>query len=335
MGAAIGLAEGFKNQGLLVGGDADAGVLHCERQRVVGVARHMQCHGALVGELERVGQQVLEHLAQALWVGFEAGRCVGRHGGGELQAFFLRHWAQRVDQRLQRPGDVNGFYLYGGLSGFDLRQVQDVVDQRQQVVARGVNRLRKLHLLGAQVAGLVVGQQLGQDECGVQRRAQFVAHIGQKFAFVLAGQSQFAGLVRHGALGAQQLLALVFQLLGLRFQVGIGLFQLGLLDFHLRLRLLKDAALLFQLFVVDAQLFLLGLQFFGLALGFFQQLLQAVAVDTRAYGHGQHLGCTLQQAALGVAHGAIKAQLYNGKHFAVFHGWRNQQLGGAGLPGAG
>ena len=98
---------------------------------------------------------------------------------------------------------------------------------------------------------------------------------------------------------------------------------------------LKDAALLFQFFVVDAQLFLLGLQFFGLALGFFQQLLQAVAVDTRAYGHGQHLGCTLQQAALGVAHGAIKAQLYNGKHFAVFHGWRNQQLGGAGLPGAG
>ena len=66
MGAAIGLAEGFENQLLLVRRDADARVLHGKRQGVVRVARHMQRHRALFGELERVGQQVLQHLPQAL-----------------------------------------------------------------------------------------------------------------------------------------------------------------------------------------------------------------------------------------------------------------------------
>ena len=295
----------------------------------------MQRHRALLGELERVGQQVLQHLSQALRVGVQRGGSVGGDGGGERQALLLRQRAQRVDQGLQGFGQRHRFHRHGGLAGLDLGQVEDVVDEGQQVVACRVDGLRVLHLLGAQVARLVVRQQLGQDQGGVERRAQLVAHVGQKLALVLAGQLQLAGLVRHGALGAQQLLALVFQLLGLGLQVGVGLLQLGLLHLHLGLRFLKDAALLLQLFVVDAQLLLLRLQLFRLALGFFQQRLQSVAVDARADGHGQHFRGALQQRALGVAHGPVKAQLDDGIHLTPFHGRRQQQLAGVGLPGAG
>lgn len=79
----------------------------------------------------------------------------------------------------------------------------------------------------------------------VERGAQLVAQVGQKLALVLAGLPDLAGLLGQFQPGGRQLLKL-----------GIGLLQL-----HLRLRLLQDAALLFQLFVVDAQLLLLYLQF--------------------------------------------------------------------------
>ena len=267
----------------------------------------MQCHRALLGELERVGQQVLQHLPQALRVGVQRGRYVGGDGGRERQALFLCQRAQRVDQGLQGLGQRHRFHRHGGLAGLDLGQVEDVVDQGQQVVARCVDGLRVLHLVGAQVARLVVCQQLGQDQGGVERRAQLVAHVGQELALVLAGQLQFAGLVRHGALGAQQLLALVFQLLGLGLQVGVGLLQLGLLHLHLGLRLLQDAALLLQLFVAHTQFFLLGLQFFGLALRLLQQVLQAVAVDAGADGHRQQFRGALHQRPLGLGHRAVEA----------------------------
>ena len=161
-----------------------------------------------------------------------------------------------------------------------------------------------------------------------------MAHVGQKLVFVLAGQLQLACLVCHGALGSEQLFALVFELLGLLFEVGVGLLQLGLLHFHLRLRLLQDAALLFQLFVVDAQLLLLGLQFFGLALGLFQKRLQAAAVDARADGHGQHFRGPLHQRALGISERAAKAQFNHGEDLAVFHRGRDQQFDRVGLPRA-
>ena len=41
----------------------------------------------------------------------------------------------------------------------------------------------------------VLGQQLGQDQQAVQRRAQLVAHVGQELGLVLGGQRQLLGLL--------------------------------------------------------------------------------------------------------------------------------------------
>jgi hypothetical protein len=64
---------------------------------------------------------------------------------------------------------------------FDLRQVEDVVDQVEQVRARRVDRAREFGLLLVEVALRIVRQQLGEDQQRVERRAQLVAHVGEEF----------------------------------------------------------------------------------------------------------------------------------------------------------
>ena len=220
----------------------------------------MHLNRTVLGELDGVGEQVFQYLAQAPRVGLQARRYVGIDGAGERQSLLPGQWTQRVEQGGQRFGGGDGFDVHVGLARFDLGEVENVVDQYEQVVAGGIDRLRVFHLLGAQVAGLVVAQQLGQNERGIERGTQFVAHVGQKLALVLAGQFKFPGLGGQNLLGHKQLFALLFQLAGLLFQLRVGLLQFGLVQLHLGLRSLERAALLLQLFVGYAQLFLLRLQ---------------------------------------------------------------------------
>src|SRR5262249_12809650 len=83
-GARIGLLEGLEDQFLLVAGNADAGVRDVkadDARRLVEdtVLRipptlggeYAQAHAAALGELERIRQQVLENLLQALGIGEE------------------------------------------------------------------------------------------------------------------------------------------------------------------------------------------------------------------------------------------------------------------------
>ena len=71
-----------------------------------------------------------------------------------------------------------------------------------------------------------------------------MAHIGQKFALVLAGHFEVAGFFGQSVLRYQQFGRLALELPGLLFQKMVALFQLFLLGFHLCLRILQDAALL-------------------------------------------------------------------------------------------
>ncbi|KAG1541923.1 hypothetical protein G6F50_014169 [Rhizopus delemar] len=116
----------------------------------------------------------------------------GRHGRIDIQfqrqSFVQRHRPQRLQQALQHRRNGHLLDFHGGLSGFDLGQVKNVVDQRQQVAAGGINRLCVLDLLGAQVARLVVRQQLGQDQRRIQGRAQFVAHGRHEIRFGMAAR---------------------------------------------------------------------------------------------------------------------------------------------------
>ena len=63
------------------------------------------------------------------------------------------------------------------LAGLDLREVEDVVDDRQQRLAGVADRLRVVALAGVEVG---LEQQIGHADDAVHRRADLVAHVGEE-----------------------------------------------------------------------------------------------------------------------------------------------------------
>jgi hypothetical protein len=167
-------------------------------------------------------------------------------------------------------------------------------------------------LLVGKIAGFVVGEKAGENQRRVERRAQLVAHVRQKFIFILVCLLEFAGLVDEHFRRARQFILLVFEHLCLLFQLRIGLFQFGLLRFEVATRFAQRTALFFQLLVADAQFFLLRLQFFGLPLCFFEQIFQAAAIFGRTHAHADHVAGPYQKRFLLWRHVARKTEFHRG-----------------------
>ena len=55
--------------------------------------------------------------------------------------------AHQCERAFQRAGQVEGGELQLDSAGLDLGQIENVVDQREQVLARGVDIVHVLHLL--------------------------------------------------------------------------------------------------------------------------------------------------------------------------------------------
>ena len=80
-------------------------------------------------------------------------------------------------------------------SRFDLRKVENVVDQGKQVTARIEHALERFdRLFGPESQG-VLGHHLGETDDGVERRAQFMTYIGEELRFVLARLGELPALV--------------------------------------------------------------------------------------------------------------------------------------------
>jgi hypothetical protein len=71
---------------------------------------------------------------------------------------------------------------------FDLRHIEDVVDDVEQIAA-AVHDIAAIFVifLRAQLAEHSRFHDLGKADDGVQRRAQFVAHIGEEFGLGAVG----------------------------------------------------------------------------------------------------------------------------------------------------
>ncbi|CAM5596205.1 hypothetical protein KAURM247S_05187 [Kitasatospora aureofaciens] len=257
-GGAVGLLEGAEDGLQVLGRDPDAGVGHAEGEHRaaapyavgqfrVGGGLDAQLDPAVFGELDGVGQQVAQHLAQAVVVGEEFAGDPGCRPYGEGEVLLPGQRAEGgldvVEQGVQRHRvDVQVH-----LAGLDLGQVEDVVDELEQVGAGGVDDAGVLDLLGGQVPGGVLGEQLGQDEQAVERRAQLVAHVGQELRLVLRGQRQLVGALLQFLAGLLDL-----QVLGLDVAVLRG----------------EQFGLVLQLGVGELQFLLPGLQFLGAGLEF-------------------------------------------------------------------
>ena len=102
-----------------------------------------------VGELERIAHEVDEDLQQPRPVCNQiVGNIVG-HADSELEMPIARLNGERLQPALERAAEREGLGIEINPSGFDLGQVEDVVDDAEQRQARLVNQ--------HQVLALVVG----------------------------------------------------------------------------------------------------------------------------------------------------------------------------------
>ncbi len=258
-------------------------------------------------------------------VGEEAGRHAFVELNVELQGLFQRLGEKQALQPIDQPREDQQLGVHIQLAGLDLGDVQNVVDQTEQIVARRVDRACELHLVVLQVAVRIVGQQFRQDQRAVQRRAQLVGHVGEEFRFIATGALQFISALFEHQLHLMQAMvlqvhfvALLRQRLGLFGELLVGLFQLGLLLFHVCLRLTQGVGLLFELLVGRPQLFLLHLQLLVELLGFSQHALQTLTVARGFDGRADVLADPLQQLTVFIKQGPQETDLKHGvDHAAV------------------
>ncbi len=192
----IGLRERLEQPAELLLGHADAGVGDGKaHHRPVGLEtlRH-QSEAAVLGELAAVAEDIEQALLELGAVGMHAAEVLGRL---ELERIAVL-LGQRNDQRphlFEQRHDFDVFEEDVHLAGFDLRQVENVVDQAEQVTAGAFDLLQVATDIVLSEIGDVFLEDLAVADDGVERRAQLVAHIGEELRLVLARDLELAALV--------------------------------------------------------------------------------------------------------------------------------------------
>jgi hypothetical protein len=128
----VDLAERQEEPVRPIGRDADAGVPDREPDPPVAVRdRHRHGDRAVLGELDRVAEQVDQDLPDPALVADHRRRAVGGEVGRQVQPLGVggqRHQIDRpLDARVQRERP----FVQGQLARLDLGEVQDVVDDHQ------------------------------------------------------------------------------------------------------------------------------------------------------------------------------------------------------------
>src|SRR5665213_2477985 len=212
------------------------------------------------------------------------------------------------------------------------RKIENVVDQRQQIVTRGVDRLCKFCLLAGQISRFVVGEQLRQDQRRIQRCPELVAHVGQELALVLIGALEFRRALLQHSLRVTKCIFLALEHFRLLFELRVRLFELGTLFLEARGGFLQRPPLLLEFLVADAKLLLLCLQLLGLALRLLEQLLETCAIRGRADGNGERFRYAGRQLLVILREGSEEAQLDDSLDGPVGDGRRYQQFNGLRVP---
>ncbi len=173
---------------LQVLGNSDAGVTDLEADHHAvhhGLhERDPHRHLAVRGELDGVAQEIGEDLPQAQRVSVHGARNGFVQRAQELQALPVAPFREQRNGLLHEGSEIELRGLEVELARLDLRDVEDVVDDAQEQLARltrhrGVVPLPRVEL-GEQ-------EQLGHAEHAVHRRAQLVAHAGEELALRAAG----------------------------------------------------------------------------------------------------------------------------------------------------
>ena len=105
---------------------------------------------------------------------------LGSRSERELDAVLHRPLAHHHDTALERLAQRERCDLELDLTRLDLGEVEHVVDQREQVVARREDVVEVLRLLLVDLAEQPLLQHLREADDRVQRRPELVRHVGQE-----------------------------------------------------------------------------------------------------------------------------------------------------------
>src|SRR5688572_30120784 len=111
-------------------------------------ARDGQPYPANLGELKRVGEEVLQYLLQALGVCVNAPPKLWIDPHLEREVPIVSFEAERTSYRFKKTAEHNVLGVHRHCPRFDLREIKDVADQIEEIAAGPVNRPGKLNLLG-------------------------------------------------------------------------------------------------------------------------------------------------------------------------------------------
>ena len=151
-----------------------------KRARIAAVAfidqRGAQGDEPLVGEFQRVVGVIEQRLTQPRHIAGQPLRHVV-HVDVEAQPFRARAGTDQRADIGEQLAQVEVALLELQAAGLDPREVEDVVDQHQQMLRRHVDLAEAV---GLRRRGILAFEQAGEAEDGVHRRADFVAHVGEK-----------------------------------------------------------------------------------------------------------------------------------------------------------
>ncbi len=130
------------------------------------------------GELERIAAKVQQHLPQAMWIAADMFRQSRLDVHNELDPLRVRLRRHCRADILDALAQLHVQSLDIQFAGLDLREIQNVVEHAQQRGCARADRLAEFPLHGLE-RGLQ--KQLGHSQHTIHRRADFVAHVGEKF----------------------------------------------------------------------------------------------------------------------------------------------------------
>ncbi len=151
-------------------------------------------HHAALGKLHGIADEVQQRLADPGLVRTHHAEVVGA-AHFDAVAVLLGGGAERRGHVADQRRDRERLDLQFHLPGLDLGQVEDLVDQCEQVAAGAQDPLQRFDLFALAEVARILQQHLADADDRVQRRAQFVAHVGEELRLVPAGRLELAALV--------------------------------------------------------------------------------------------------------------------------------------------
>ena len=165
-----------------MGCDPHTRVLDLEHEpgRLIGLCQHVGPHddASGIGELDRIAQQVHEHLTQLALVGHDAVRNVRGALDHQQESLLCATMAEHRLEVGEQGAQIERRGIQDAASRLDLGHLQHVVEQSQQMLATSVDDPKLLMLRRAQ--GFVAREELREAQDGVHRGPNLVAHVGQE-----------------------------------------------------------------------------------------------------------------------------------------------------------